>query len=33
MTQGETAKNNFMQGYNCAHAVSLAFCDDLRFDD
>ena len=29
MTKGEIAKNNFMQGYNCAQAVLLAFCDDL----
>lgn len=28
MTKGEIAKNNFMQGYNCAQAVLLAFCDD-----
>mgnify|MGYP000025432036 FL=1 len=32
MTKGEIAKNNFMQGYNCAQAVLLAFCDDLGFD-
>ena len=25
MTKGEIAKNNFMQGYNCAQAVLLAF--------
>ena len=33
MTKGEIAKNNFMQGYNCAQAVLLAFCDDLGFDE
>ena len=27
MTKGEIAKNNFMQGYNCAQAVACTYCD------
>lgn len=32
MTKGELAKNYFLEGYNCAQAVALAFCDDLGLD-
>lgn len=32
MTKGEIAKQNFENGYNCAQAVLLAFCDELGFD-
>jgi C_GCAxxG_C_C family probable redox protein len=30
--KSETAKKYFMQGYNCAQAVLLAFADDLQID-
>lgn len=32
MTKGELAKSYFENGYNCAQAVLLAFCDDLGLD-
>ena len=32
MTKGEIAKNNFMQGYNCAQAVFAAYADLFGFD-
>lgn len=32
MTKGEIAKQYFLQGYNCAQSVMLAFCDDLGID-
>lgn len=28
----ELARSYFLEGYNCAQAVLLAFCDDLNFD-
>ena len=32
MTKGETAKNNFQNGCNCAQAVLLAFCEDYGME-
>ena len=32
MTKGEIAKNNFQNGYNCAQAVLLAFCEDYGME-
>lgn len=32
MTKGEIAKQNFENGYNCAQAVMLAFCEDYGLD-
>ena len=32
MTKGEIAKQNFYDGYNCAQAVLLAFCDDFGIE-
>lgn len=32
MTRGETAKNYFLQGYNCAQSVALAFSDVIDMD-
>lgn len=33
MNHGEKAMELFMQGYNCAQAVSLAFCDMTGLDE
>ena len=33
MTKGEIAKNNFMQGYNCAQAVACTYCDLAGFSE
>lgn len=30
MSKGETAKNYFKQGYNCAQATAMAFADDIN---
>lgn len=30
MTKGEIAKNYFLEGYNCAQAVALAFKDEMN---
>jgi len=32
MTHGEKAQALFMEGYNCAQAVTLAFADDMGLD-
>lgn len=32
MTKGETAKQYFLQGYNCSQSVLLSFCDELGID-
>lgn len=32
MTKGEIARQNFYDGYNCAQAVLLAFCDDFGIE-
>ena len=29
MNKGEIARQYFLNGYNCAQAVALAFCDEL----
>lgn len=33
MTKGEIAENYFRQGYNCAQAVALAFCDEMNLSE
>lgn len=33
MTKGELAAENFKNGYNCAQAVLLAFCDKTGLDE
>lgn len=33
MTKSEIAKKYFLEGYNCAQAVALAFKDELNMDD
>lgn len=33
MTKGDIAKEKFIQGYNCAQAVILAFCNDFGLDE
>lgn len=33
MTKGEIAKEYFLKGLNCAQAVALAFCDELKKDE
>lgn len=30
MSKGETAKNYFKHGYNCAQATAMAFADDIK---
>ena len=32
MTKSEKAKQNFLNGYNCAQAVALAYCDELKME-
>lgn len=32
MTKGELAKKYFLEGFNCAQSVALAFCDDFGTD-
>ena len=32
MSKGDIAKQNFMNGYNCSQAVSLAFCEDFGLE-
>ena len=32
MTRREIAMNNFLEGYNCAQAVLIAYCDELGLD-
>lgn len=32
MTKGELAKKYFLEGFNCAQSVALAFCDDFGMD-
>ena len=32
MNHGEKAEALFMQGYNCAQAVALPFCDEMGLD-
>ncbi len=32
MTKGEKAKQNFLSGYNCTQAVTLAFCEDFGIE-
>ena len=33
MTRGEHAAELFLKGYNCAQAVSIAFCDLTGLDE
>lgn len=33
MTKGEIAKNYFLEGYNCAQAVALAYKDELNMSE
>lgn len=33
MTKGEIAENYFRQGYNCAQAVALAFCEEMNLSE
>lgn len=33
MTKGESAKEYFKSGYNCAQAVAMAFCDEMGMDE
>lgn len=33
MTKGEVAKENFLNGLNCAQAVMCAFCKETGFDE
>ena len=31
MDRSQRAKANFLEGYNCAQSVALAFCEDFGF--
>ncbi|MBQ2348040.1 MAG: C_GCAxxG_C_C family protein [Clostridia bacterium] len=33
MTKGDKAKSYFMNGYNCAQSVALAFCEETGLDE